>query len=391
MVNTYPPISKTEKAPKLHGLDHLRALAITIVFLYHYQRFEHPDWIPKIGKFGWTGVDLFFVLSGFLIASQLFSRIVRGKEIDFKTFFLKRFFRIIPAYLVVVALYFCIPAFREKEALPPLWKFLTFTQNFGIDPRNFSTFSHAWSLCIEEQFYLVLPLTLMALVYFKQINKGFLLLALLFLLGFVLRIYSWQQLVVPHLNTSNFSAEWYRWIYYPTYTRLDGLLAGVTLAGIFQFLPALKNRITQYGNLVFLFSLVVLAVAYLLCAHERTFRHTVFGFPATAIGYGLMVLAAVSPSAFLYRFRFAFTETIATLSYAIYLSHKGFIHLTQVYASKLGVAADSNLMFILCAVACLLGALLLNRLVEKPFLKLRDRVLQPSKTTRESKLELAKP
>ncbi|HEX4373461.1 MAG TPA: acyltransferase, partial [Puia sp.] len=139
---------------KFYGLDHLRALAITIVLLFHYQIFKHPGWIAKAGKFGWTGVDLFFVLSGYLIASQLFATMAKRKQISFPEFFIKRFFRIIPAYLVVVAVYFCVPAFREREALSPLWRFLTFTQNFHLDLRSSGTFSHSWSLCIEEQFYL---------------------------------------------------------------------------------------------------------------------------------------------------------------------------------------------------------------------------------------------
>src|SRR4051812_8782153 len=94
---------------KLSGLDHLRAFAIVFVFLFHYQFYGHPEWENKIGSFGWTGVDLFFVLSGFLIAGQLFSTIAGGKRIAIKEFFIKRFFRIIPPYLVVITLYALVP------------------------------------------------------------------------------------------------------------------------------------------------------------------------------------------------------------------------------------------------------------------------------------------
>ena len=142
---------------KLYGLDHLRALAILLVLGYHYQRyFAHPSWTNWFKTMGWTGVDLFFVLSGFLISSQLFAQIKQGKGISLKTFFIKRFFRILPIYFFIVGVYFLFPFFREKEALPPLWKFLTFTQNFGLDSKHFGTFSHAWSLCVEERFWFVL-------------------------------------------------------------------------------------------------------------------------------------------------------------------------------------------------------------------------------------------
>jgi peptidoglycan/LPS O-acetylase OafA/YrhL len=126
---------------KLFGLDHLRALAIILVFFFHYQvAFKHPAWTETIGSFGWVGVDLFFVLSGYLIAAQLFNKVSEGKKISLKEFYIKRFFRIIPAYLLVVAVYFSLPSFREKEALPPLWRFLTFTQNFGLDPKTSALF-----------------------------------------------------------------------------------------------------------------------------------------------------------------------------------------------------------------------------------------------------------
>lgn len=69
MVNS----SKAHLGNKYVGLDHLRAIAITAVFLYHYRLFKHPQWVDDLFSFGWVGVDLFSVLSGFLIAGQLFT------------------------------------------------------------------------------------------------------------------------------------------------------------------------------------------------------------------------------------------------------------------------------------------------------------------------------
>jgi peptidoglycan/LPS O-acetylase OafA/YrhL len=372
---------------KLHGLDHLRALAIILVFFFHYGRlFPHPEWTNAISKFGWTGVDLFFVLSGYLIASQLFVKIARGEGVLLKEFFIKRFFRIIPAYAVVVAVYFCFPYVREREALAPLWKYLTFTQNLGLDISSQGTFSHAWSLCIEEQFYLFLPLILFALVRFKRVNKGFWVLFILFLFGFAIRLYSYQTLVAVHGDGDSFWLYWYKWIYYPTYCRLDGLLAGVSIAAVLQFYPALKDRTSKYGNGLLATSLLILTGAYFVCLDESSFGASVFGFPLVSIGYGVMVLGAISPSSFLFRFKSSVSATIAALSYAVYLIHKMVIHVTQEQFASDVIAEDGNGMFLICIVTSLLGAFLLNQLVEKPFLKLREKLLPTKDASKQERL-----
>ena len=362
---------------KLYGLDHLRALAILFVFLFHYFILSggQPEWLPEFAKFGWTGVDLFFVLSGFLISSQLFAQIKQGKNISFKQFFLKRLFRIVPAFLVTVGLYFCVPFFREKESLPPLWKFLTFTQNLGLNLKDVGTFSHAWSLCVEEHFYLFLPLILILLQFTNSMKKSYLLLIAFFLFGFIIRIYSFNQLYLPKIEDENGWMYWYRYIYYSTYNRLDGLLVGVSIAGIYQFLPTVWNRISKYGNLFIILSLVVLAGAHFLCYDQMTFNASIFGFPLIAIGYGFMVTGAVSPTSFLYRWNSKVTTFIATLSYAIYLTHKGVIHMTHQLLNDFKI--DNNLMLLICMVTCTGFAYFLHLTIEKPFMKLKDQIIEP--------------
>jgi len=346
------------------------------VFLYHYQIpiFGHPAWLADIAKFGWTGVDLFFVLSGFLISSQLFSQIKKRGNISYKEFFLKRFFRIIPAFLAVVSIYICFPSFHEKESLPPLWKFLTFTQNLGLDIQHAGTFSHAWSLCVEEHFYFLFPIILLLLISTKFFKRAYWLIILLFVLGFLIRNYSWHNFYVPNIDKENSWMFWYKYIYYPTYNRLDGLLAGVSIAALYQFLPNTFSKISNFGNLLVLFSLITLTGAYFLCYEERSYYATVFGFPLVAIGYGLMVIAAISPTSFLYKWNSKTTTFIATLSFAIYLTHKGVIHITQKIFNT--VDENSNAMLLICIVSCLLVALLLNLLIEKPFMKLRDKIVK---------------
>lgn len=371
---------------RLHGLDHLRALAILLVFFFHYQLnfFGHPAWLRDVAKFGWTGVDLFFVLSGFLISSQLFKQIKETGGLSFSTFFIKRSFRIIPAFGVTVAIYFCFDAFHEREALPPLWKFLTFTQNLGLNIAREGTFSHTWSLCVEEHFYLILPLILLGLISGRYLNNSYWILPFLFLFGFFLRCHGWN-LYQQYISEENSWAYWYKYVYYPSYNRLDGLLVGTSIAAIFHFKPAAWAKISGYGNRMLLFGLLVLSAAYWICYEEHSFAASLFGFPVVAIGYGSLLIAALSPACFLYRKASRITSFIALLSYTIYLTHKGVVHVLQNFLLEQGVDINSNLTMLLCFLACLLAALILTLLIEKPFMLIREKVLHLINTKYEQK------
>lgn len=370
-----PSGNTASKSPKLYGLDHLRALAIVLVFLFHYRGFAHPAWVNDVAGFGWTGVDLFFVLSGFLIAGQLFTQLKHTGRIALGDFFIKRFFRIIPPYLIVLTVYFSIPFFREREALAPLWKFLTFTHNFGLDVIHRGTFSHAWSLCIEEQFYLTLPFLLLLTYNRKRTPVLRVLFGLLLILVVVFRLLSWRVLIAPFAESDAFALRWYKYLYYPTYTRLDGLLLGVGLAWLMQHTVWIRNRILLNGNLFFAAGIPVLAAAWWICREPASFQASIWGFLLVAIGFACWVAAAASPVSFLYKKRSWFTAQLASLSFTIYLSHKGVVHMTQVLLKNTGIAPDSNIVLLIAAANCILVALLFRYLVEQPGLRIRNYLL----------------
>lgn len=352
---------------KFHGLDHLRSLAIIFVLLFHYRAFfPHPEWFPEVFKFGWTGVDLFFVLSGFLIASQLFASIEEKGLFSIREFFIKRIFRILPIYYVVVAIYFFFPSFHEKESLPPLWKLLTFTQNIGFDSTNHGTFSHVWSLCIEEHFYLTLPLVLLIILKIKS-RHSFLILPTLFIIQIALRAWIYSYF----LSSPDSGYSWFEIIYYPTYSRLDGLLIGVSIAAFYQFSRTSFSTLSKYGNWLVLVGVLVLIVVYYFASAFGSYSLTIFGLPFIAIGYGLIVLGAISPVSFLFKFKSQISTWLATLSYGIYLIHKGIIHLSQDFFIEFEIAKKSDLTFALSIIMCLLCASLLNQIIEKPFLRMR--------------------
>jgi peptidoglycan/LPS O-acetylase OafA/YrhL len=361
---------------KYAGLDHLRAIAIIIVFCFHYRFYAVPTWLETVCGFGWTGVDLFFVLSGYLIGGQLMKAVSQTGSIPYGEFYTKRFFRIIPAYLVVLTIYFTIPYFNERDTLPPLWKFLTFTQNIGLDRRTGAGFSNAWSLCIEEQFYLLLPLLLLLFTKAKAGTKSMFFVLFLFIGGFVLRAAIWNKTIVPVLGQEDMAIYFFKNIYYPTWCRLDGLLTGVSIAALFQFRPNIAARITKHGNLLLLLSLVLIVACFYVTKDALSYNTTVYGYPLVAVTYGVMVLGALSPSSVLYKYPLRLSAFIAATSYSVYLTHKPVVSMMHKYMAAHKIEFSDSATFWLAVATSAIAGCLLYYVVERPFLKLRDRLVK---------------
>ncbi len=372
---------------RLHGLDHLRAIAILLVITYHYYGKGVPSWLVPVKRIGWTGVDLFFVLSGYLIGYQLLKEYKNNAGINIKRFYIKRFFRIIPAYLAVLIMYFSIGDLHEGRGLPPLWKFLTFTQNYGMEYLTQSTFSHAWSLCVEEQFYLILSISLI-LIFKNRFQKitSYLLVGLI-AAGILIRYITWNEFVQPFVGNGNgkkVMITYIEKIYYPSHNRMDGLLVGLSIAAIFNFKPRLKDYLTRYGNIVFIIGFVLLLVAYKVC-ESSTFHIIILGWPLCPIAYGVILIAALSPTCFLYKFKSRVTFIIATLSYAIYLTHKQLFQFYRIALKGTNTEFLHHNSFLICVVIALLGGLVLHLIIEKPFLYLRKRILIASEANQNKK------
>ncbi len=364
---------------RFYGLDHLRAIAILLVLLYHYRMFEHPSWVDTIGWVGWTGVDLFFVLSGFLISGQLFREIREHQKIQLGTFMIKRFFRIIPPYLFTLFLYFCFPFFREREHLPPVWKFISFTQNYGLDVFDYGTFSHAWSLCIEEQFYLFLPLVLLLLLRAKAISHIRFIIPLLIIISIILRYFSWAEYVFPYVKTNDFWRTWYMKIYYTTHTRLDGLAVGVLTGYLFHFSFKFRTAVDRYGNLLLFISMPAMAFSLWFCKDQVSENTSFFGFTFVAVSYGILLLGSISKSSVLSKKRYYLTSQLAALSYSVYLSHKGVIHIVQELLKKENISASETIVLFICCITCIIAGLFYRFVIERPSDRLKTQILRSKK------------
>ncbi len=357
----------TPTPTRLPGLDTLRAAAIAWVLMSHYSSFvSHRPVFGAVGDVGWAGVDLFFVLSGYLIGRQIALPLARGQDWSAGHFFARRLLRTLPNYLVVLAVYVAFPGPPiGGSSAAPLWRFLTFTQNFGLAYGQ--TFTHSWSLCIEEQFYLALPLAALAFARWRRHPAlAWAAVAAGIAAGVAARAVAFAQ----HGHDA-FDAA----VYYATSCRFDELLPGVAIAILEAFHPALSDRVRRHGHL--LLAAGVLASAAVLGAMDTgaagPLATTAFGYSAVALAFGLLVLAALSPASLLHRVRVPGAASLALWSYAVYLAHKPVFMALAPQLARWQVDAAAWPVVGAVMAAGIGAGWALFRVVETPFMRLRSR------------------
>jgi peptidoglycan/LPS O-acetylase OafA/YrhL len=364
--------TKSVSRDRLAGLDTLRALAIVVVMVFHLQGYLPAGFAP-VGRFGWMGVDLFFVLSGYLIGSQLLKPVRDGRGVSLLGFYRKRAYRILPVYLVVLALYVFWPLWREAPGMSPVWQFLTFTENFFVDYWNNQAFSHVWSLCVEEHFYLLLPMIVLVMARRPAVWKTVAALTFFVALGLGIRSYEYFHVLLPMGRGSEyFSTRYIERIYYPTYARLDGLLAGVALALVRIFRPEWWSAVLRRANLLLVAGVALLGCTLWIFADRLGAVGTVIGFPLMAVALAMLVAAAAETRCWFGRMRVPGAKMVATLAFSLYLTHKEVAHLDALWLPRVMDAHGWESVGVL-VVSCLAVAAVLYFTVERPFLMMRDR------------------
>jgi peptidoglycan/LPS O-acetylase OafA/YrhL len=369
--------------PRAAGPDLMRALAILLVMLFHLPLAAVPASLAGVKPYGWLGVDIFFVLSGYLIGQQVMRPPALGGPPRLADFYLRRAFRILPAFLTVLVLYVALPMIREAPTLAAPWRFLTFTVNVGLDNRATRAFTQAWSLCVEEHFYLVLPLLVPALGRLRSPRPALALAAAIIAGGAALRAALWLAFVKPRLaagQLDGLTSVYLQWVYYPTWCHLDGLTAGVLIAAARRFRSEAWRRLVPPQRALPT-GLLLVACGLLLVGHRgsvaqlpivmQSLPGAVLGFPVFAAGCALVLSALLdlerSP------WRLPGVGAVATLSYSLYLTHKAVMHADRLWLGDDALTGATGLATYL--VTCLAAATLLWAAVERPFLRLRQRWL----------------
>jgi peptidoglycan/LPS O-acetylase OafA/YrhL len=291
----------------------LRALAILLVFAgYFGADFEAAPRIPRFPLFNlsWTGVDLFFVLSGALIGSQLWKELQRTGRIKVGRFLLRRGLRIWPLYFSLLAVLVAQVVFVGRNG-SGLWSDALCVSNYFHHQ-----ISGGWSLSTEEQFYILAPLLLLLLSFWFKPR-------LLWIgpVGAMIGVIAARAVVISRSTLNEYDLRQY--LYFPIHTHADGLAAGVLIAWCWVFLPD-HVRSTRWRVSV---AAAMFVGGIALYAANRI----LFNFTSLALIFGALTLLGAglkNPPALL---RWRGFHLISRLSYGIYLNHFGVLARLQKF------------------------------------------------------------
>ena len=312
---------------------------------------------------GWVGVDLFFVLSGYLVSGLLFQSFRRTGELSIGRFLIRRGFKIYPAFWLLLA---TTLALAPLIHLPVLTTAKIQSEYLFLQSYLEGAWNHTWSLAVEEHFYLLLPLLLFSLSRlrsgcedpFRLLVPGFVIVAGV-MLG--LRIYS--------AATTPFN---YATHMFPTHLRLDSLLMGTILSYLHHFRAAqFESFFQKWGQPLFALGLVCFIPAFVSRIETSPFIYTAgftIFFAGSALIVGSVVVQGVPQN--------LFTRTLSFIgqnSFSIYLWHMPvriwlIPWLLKSFAWKPTYLQAATLYV---ALSLIVGCVL-ARLVEMPMLKLRD-------------------
>lgn len=291
------------------ALDGLRGLAILLVVIYHNFGF-----IEKYFFFGWLGVDLFFVLSGFLITDILL------KQSDcknfLKKFYVRRILRIFPLYYLCLILFLVLlpnlnttlnlKYYTDNQSW--IWAYLQNWLYIFKPPADTNSLNHLWSLAVEEQFYLLWPLAILLLRKPKYLLI-FVSLLLITVLG--LRLWIWVNHVADLAYYNLY-----------TFTRIDGICIGSMVALLLKINPGFLKRYTS--TIVLFFAVLNFTFFFVNKYYHFSFPYLALaGYTTFAMIFGLLVNEAVTRGTKLINIIFSIPllKFLGRISYGLYMFH----------------------------------------------------------------------
>jgi peptidoglycan/LPS O-acetylase OafA/YrhL len=343
------------------GLDGLRAIAVLAVFVYHFH--NGGGWLPG----GFLGVDVFFVISGYLITSLLLSEFRKEGRVDLVAFWLRRARRLLPAVGVLIAVVMVLGAFFDFGQISTLrgqalasmgyvtnWDLIFSHQSYFQEFARPSLFRHLWSLAVEEQFYLLWPLVFAACMTRFGHRRV--------VIGVIAGAIASSLLMAILFDPANPNR-----VFYGTDTRATPLLIGVALA-FFWHPERLKEKTGMLApialDVVGVVGLAMVLVTF-LTVHDFDLSLYHGGFLLLSLWTALLIGALAHPAARLGRVvGNPGMRWLGLRSYSFYLWHWPVLELTR---PGIDVPLHGPILFALQLGATILLADLSYRYVEQPF------------------------
>ncbi|MBK8182880.1 MAG: acyltransferase [Candidatus Competibacteraceae bacterium] len=341
-------------APELDGL---RGIAILAVMLFHTEM--------SIFKGGFIGVDIFFVLSGFLITSLLIQEFVATKTISLKNFYIRRLLRLGPALMLLLISY-CIISFfflsKEQansnyiDAFISLIYLSNWARAFDVHPPDF--LGHTWSLSIEEQFYILWPILLLTLLRISK-NRWY-----VFIFTVLIALVSWLLRIHFIINDVSLIR-----VYNGLDTRADALMTGCALGVLLVLYPPSEmSRHSCFKWLKYLSPLAMLCLLFLVFASDwQDFRMYYFGFSVVECLVFILILdIRLNKEGILSKLlALKGLVWIGSISYGLYLWHY------PVYRTMFALGFGHKAVVFVGTLATFIIAMFSYFILEKPVLRLR--------------------
>ena len=363
-------VMSSSSSPRVrdNSLDFARGIAILMVMRWHTlipapkdRPTQILDWAGS--RFGWAGVDAFFVLSGFLIGGLLMREALNTSKIDVRRFLLRRGFKLWPAYFVYIVVAGLIVNHRPFMSIVPN---LFHLQNYLGTP-----LSQTWSLAVEEHFYILLAAVLAWMCVRKSITfENILRLCVgVFAFCFIARVIS----VLIGQNPTQ--------IQWQTHTRIDTLMLGILLAALYRYYP---EKFRRLGEQKILLSLGLIATIFFLGnVSEGSPWMSIIGYDIAAVGSacGLVLLFSSLPGIGILgkartTYAYHLVAQIGFYSYGIYLWHRVGAQSSLIIAKRLPYM-NETLKWYVCTASYVIIAVAVGvvstKLIELPFLAIRDR------------------
>lgn len=345
------------------GLDLIRSVAIIMVLISHSRNILHYDSLVlgegmwRLSVFGFYGVELFFVLSGFLIGRILIKKLTSEDVSNFanillllKKFWLRRWFRTIPLYILMLVMNYVLFSFSNGiESLKniPLWRYLFFLQDYNIVSLGF--FPESWSLTVEEWFYLIVPIILV-----------------------IFLVMSIRIIYVLYVGDDNLM--WDSDIRKNTFLRLDSLGTGVMFAYLFEKKNTIFDVFSSKKALIF--GLCGIIVNMLIYVNDRAFVESLY---AKTILFNIVTISWGAVMCYSYNMKIeqnfgGVIMFLSKISYAVYLVHLPIVAYVTEYTLNVHSMIYKGMLYCCTWLLVFIVSYFVHKYYEYPIMNLRDKL-----------------